>query len=65
MLLTVLIKEGDKEMIESDCDYWFKPNQECMKITKIMQDNDVLDFKGIMTSQKRSCCGIKMGCLFK
>ena len=50
---------------KSDCDYWYKPNQECIKITNILQDHKVLDFKGIMISQKRSCCGIKKGCLFR
>lgn len=51
--------------MKSDCDYWYEPNQECMKITNMLQEHEVVDFKGIMTSQKRSCCGIKKGCLFK
>jgi hypothetical protein len=44
------------------CPFWYEPNKECMKMTKILQDNGVIGFHATMNDQKRSCEGISPNC---
>lgn len=46
------------------CRYWYEPKRECMKMTKILQDNGVVGFHASLDNQKRSCEGIELGCYF-
>lgn len=49
--------------MKQDCPHWYSPNEECLKITRMLNE-DVFTFIGTMKGQQRSCCGIKAGCLF-
>ena len=51
-------------MTTKKCKYWYNPKKECMKMTKILQDNGVVNFIATFNGQKRSCEGIEIGCFF-
>lgn len=59
--MKVMEKESDKM---TDCKNWYEEKQECLKITRLIQEQGVIGFIGTMSGQKRSCCGFKERCVF-
>lgn len=46
------------------CEEYYKPKQECMKMTRILQEHGVIAYHASMKEQ-RNCCGIMTACYFQ